>query len=398
MNCKHLHCKFFDIMLSYVQKQQSVCIADTLFTLENKKGMNEMKKRGYLAIALIGVSLVFSACKQSDNSKDNNDLIRFDDYSQYIEIETSDYVDIAEYKGLKVSKDSLQVSEAEIEDKIASVLYEEGYYVDSNESPITSGMKVKISMLGKVDGKDNAGFTSNGYEFVYGPEQHIMDGFVQQLEGAFQGDVLNFDIIIPETFGEQALIGKTASFTVTIDNVQSYFIPSLSDELVQEISDYETIDAYRESLIPVIIEEKLTNIKNNKKSGVWQIVSDASTVKSYPEGVLEAKEAKVRENLEVYAMVTGMELEDYVQKAYGVSFEEYLKLVVKQDLLLDAIGRAENITLSQEEYEENLKAYATSYGYNNVELMIDKIGEDTIKEALLWDKVMQFVSEQVIIE
>jgi trigger factor len=172
----------------------------------------------------------------------------------------------------------------------------------------------------------------------------------------------------------------------------------LSEELVQEISDYETIDEYKESLIPVIVDEKLTSIKNNKKAGVWQIVSDASTVNSYPEGVLEAKEAKVRENLEVYAMVAGMELEDYVQKSYGVTFDEYLKLVVKQDLLLDAIGRAENITLSQKEYEENLKTYATNYGYNDVDLMIKKIGEDTVKEALLWDKVMEFVSEQVVIE
>jgi trigger factor len=360
--------------------------------------MNEMKKRGYLAIALIGISLIFSGCKKTDKSLDNSDAIRFDDYSQYKEIQTSDYVTIGEYKGLKISKDSIKVSESEIEGKLSSVLYNEGYYVDSNESPVSSGKKVKISVLGKVDGSDNAGFTSDGYEFVYGLEQHIMDGFVQQLEGAFQGDVLNFDIVIPDTFGEIALIGKTASFTVTIDNVQSYFIPTLSDELVQEISEYETIDAYRESLIPVIIDEKLASIKANKKSGVWQIVSDASTVKSYPEGVLEAKEAKVRENLEVYAMVSGMELEDYVQSSYGVSFDEYLKLVVKQDLLLDAIGRTENITLSQDEYQASLKAYATNYGYNDVDLMIEKIGEDTIKEALLWDKVMQFVSEQVVVE
>jgi trigger factor len=366
--------------------------------LQNEKGMNEMKKRGYLAIALIGISLVFSGCKKSDNSNESSDVIRFDDYSQYKEIQTSDYVTIGEYKGLKISKDTIQVSDTEIDGKLSSVLYNEGYYVDANDSPVSSGKKVKISVLGKVDGKDNDGFTSDGYEFVYGLEQHIMDGFVQQLEGAYQGDVLNFDIVIPDTFSEIALVGKTASFTVTIDNVQSYFIPTLSEELVQEISDYETIDEYKESLIPVIVDEKLTSIKNNKKAGVWQIVSDASTVNSYPEGVLEAKEAKVRENLEVYAMVAGMELEDYVQKSYGVTFDEYLKLVVKQDLLLDAIGRAENITLSQKEYEENLKTYATNYGYNDVDLMIKKIGEDTVKEALLWDKVMEFVSEQVVID
>ena len=360
--------------------------------------MNGMKKRGFLAIALIGISLVFSGCKQSDNKADNKDLIRFDEYSHFKDIKTADYVNIGDYKGLKITKDTMQVSDADLDDKISSVLYDEGYYVDTNDSPVSSGKKIKISVLGKVDGKDNDGFTSNGYEFVYGLEQHIMDGFVQELEGAYQGEVLNFDIVIPDSFSELALVGKTASFTVTIDNVQSYYIPTLSDEFVQDISDFETVDAYKESLIPIIVEEKLNSIKNNKKSGVWQIVSDASTVTSYPEGVLEEKEEKVRGNLEVYAMVSNMELEDFVQKSYGVSFDEYLKLVVKQDLLLDAIGKAENITLTQKEYEEKLKTYATTYGYNDVNLMVEKIGEATIKEALLWDKVMEYVSEQVMIE
>lgn len=350
-----------------------------------------MNKRAYLAVGLLGIVLAFSGCKKGEK------VISFDEYSQFKEIDTSAYVTVADYKGLHITADTVPVSEIDLNTKIGPVLYEHGYYIDTKEEPITPGCKIKISVKGSVDGKINDGFTSDGYEFVYGYDEHIMDGFIDNLKGLYQGEKVKFDLVVPSSFGEIALTGKTVTFDVTIDNVQSFHIPELTDEFVKDVFDMETAEEYQASLIPTIREEKMEEIQKDKKTGVWKLVSDNSTVESYPDGVIEAKEAQLREKLEMYAQIKGMGLEDYVYNSFGVSYDEYVKLSVKQDLILDVIGRTENISITEKEYEETLSEYVDLYGYKDEQTMLDSIGEEKVKEAILWDEVMQYVANQVTV-
>lgn len=342
-------------------------------------------------MGLLGMTLVMSGCKKEEN------VISFNDVSQFKDIDTKAYVTIGEYKGLNVTADTIPVSDLEVNTRIASDLYKNGVYTDSDDQPITAGAKIRISVSGSIDGKDHPGFTSEGYEFVYGYEEQIMDGFTANLKGLYKGEQVQFDLVVPATFQESALVGKVVTFKVTIDNVQVYCIPELTDEYVQDISEVETVEEYKESLVPLLRDEKFTAIQKNKKAGVWQLVSDSSSINSYPEGVVEAKEEQLRERLEMYAQLQGMELEQYVYNNFGVSFEEYVKLSAKQDLLLDAIGRAEKIFLTEKEYDECLVSFASQYGYNDKKTMLEVLGEEKVKEAILWDKVMQYVADQVTI-
>lgn len=358
---------------------------------EVKGWYKDMKKRAYLAVGLLGIVLAFSGCKKEDK------VISFDEYSQFKDINTSEYVTVADYKGLNITADNVPVTEIDINSKIGPILHEHGFYIDTNEEPIIPGCKIKISVKGSIDGKVNDGFTSEGYEFVYGYDEHIMDGFIDNLKGLYQGDKVKFDLVVPSSFGEIALTGKTVTFDVTIDNVQSFYTPVLTDDFVKDVFDMETAEEYRASLIPAIREEKMEEIQKDKKTGIWKLVSDNSTVKSYPEGAIEAKEEQLRERIEMYAQIKGMSLEDYVYNSFGVGYDEYVKLSVKQDLVLDAIGRAENISITEKEYEETLSEYVELYGYKDEQTMLDSIGEEKVKEAILWDEVMQYVANQVTV-
>lgn len=349
-----------------------------------------MKKRGILAAALLGTAIVVSGCKKSET-------ITFDQYSQYKEIDTPSCVTIGDYKGMKVSEDSFTVSDSDIASKLAKVLYENGQYVDAPKKELASGDKVNISMTGYIDGKQNDGFTSDNYEFVYGEAEYVMDGFTANLAGSYAGEVASFDLVVPSTFKETQLIGQTVSFQVTINSVQEYVLPDLNDEFVKSISDSNTVDEYKEALIPVIKQDKLQSVRENTKSGVWQLVSDMSQVTEYPDAAVSTVNEKLSEVMEMYAKMYGLELEDYMTQYYGMTFDEYVKMAVKEEMLLDAIGRKEKITLTEEEYQKGLSEYAASYGYNDTNAMVEKVGEDKIKQALLWDKVKQYVSEQVTI-
>ncbi len=355
-----------------------------------EEGMEDMKKRGILAIAMLGVALVFAGCKK-------NEVINFNNYSRYKDVDTTKYVTPGNYKDIKVSEETFEVTDYDIEKKLQEIQTQNGIYVKSEEHPISGGEKVTIQMTGTVDGKANDGFNSDNFEFVYGNGEYIMDGFTENLAGMYSGETTKFSLTIPSTFSEKALIGKEVSFQVTIKSVEQFVVPEITEEFVQEISDANTVAEYKESLIPSIKKEKLEEVKNNKKAGAWKIVSDASEIVGYPEGSIEKKSKELEEKLNVMAMVYSMELEDYVKNFFGVTFEEYVQLALKQELLLDAIGRAENITLSQKEYEESLTEYTKKYGYNSNDEFIKTIGEETVKEALLWDKVQSFIAEQITI-
>ena len=347
-----------------------------------------MKRRGLLAVALLGTTLLFSGCK-----KDN--LIKFEDYSQYKDIQTMDYVTVGDYKGLEISVDTMQVSDIELDKKIASELYDHGYYVDAGKNPIAAGSRVTITMSGTIDGKVNDGFTKDDFEFVYGYDEYVMDGFTKNLAGNYQGDRINFEMEIPTTFQQKELIGKTVDFTVLVKKVEAYFVPGLNDEFVKEVSDCNTVEEYKEYLIPIIKEEKIAELKENKVSGVWKIVSDSSEVKEYPAGTIDEMEKELENQLNVYAMINGMDVETFVKNFYGVTYEEYVKLALKQRLLLDAIGREENITLTEKEYQEGLKEQAQLNGYNTVEALLEKVDEDKAKQAILWQKTMEYIAQQV---
>lgn len=350
-----------------------------------------MRKKQYLVVAVLGVMLVCSGCKKSDS-------ITLEQYSQYKEIDTLDYVELGEYKEIKVSQDTIEVSQLEVDQKIAKELYDHGSYVDTNNLSVTVGCQITISMSGYMDGKQNDGFTQDEFTFVYGYDEYVMDGFTAYLEGMYQGETAVFDLVVPGTFSEPALVGKTVNFQVTLNNVQSYDTPELNEEFVKKVAGVTSIEEYREYLIPVIQEEKMNAIKKDMRSGIWKIVSDRSSVVAYPEGAIESQESEIREKLEIYATIQGMELEDYVHNFFGVTFDEYVKLAVKQELLLDAIGRAEKIALTMEEYEEGVATYAARYGYNDVNTMVTVLGEEKVKEALLWDKVMDYLVQQAVIE
>ncbi|WP_029501777.1 trigger factor [Lachnoclostridium phytofermentans] len=349
-----------------------------------------MKKRGILAIAVLGVALVFSGCKK-------NEEINFETYSRYKDVDTKKYVTPGNYKDIKVSAETFDITDSDIEKKIQEIQTQNGTYVKNEDRPISDGDKVTIQMTGTIDGKANDGFNSDNFEFVYGDGEYIMDGFTANLAGMYAGETTKFSITIPSTFTEKAFIGKEATFQVTIKAVEQFLVPEITDEFVQKISDATTVEEYKESLIPTIKQEMLEDIKTDKKSGAWKIVSDSSEILDYPEGSIERKSKELEEKLNIQAMVNGLELEEYVKTYFGVTFEEYVKLALKQELLLDAIGRTENITLSQKEYEERLTVYAKNYGYNTNDEFVKAIGEGTVKEALLWDKVQDFIAEQVTI-
>ena len=113
-----------------------------------------MKKVRLLPIALLSFALLLSGCKKEET-------IKFDDYSQFKEISTQDYVEVGPYKDLTISTDTLVVTDTDIDTKVSQILYDLGFYVETPDKAIATGNQVTISLSGTIDGKINDGFTSD---------------------------------------------------------------------------------------------------------------------------------------------------------------------------------------------------------------------------------------------
>lgn len=336
-----------------------------------------MKKRGALVLLTLTAVLAFSGCKKEEKQN------------------PFDYVSLGQYKGVEISLETSEVTEEEVDARIATILKTNQEFVEVDRSSL-EGDQVNISVTGEIDGKINDGFTSEGYDILLGSDIYVMEGFVENLYDRRAGEQINFTLTIPASFQEQAFIGKEITFHVTVNSVKEAVIPELNDEFVAKVSEYSTVDEYKEYIKEGLIAEKEASSENYAKAEVLAVVMENANVIKFPEGAVEKQIEEIGEKYNVYATLQEMTVDEYIQENFGDTVQAYAEELVKQELVLEAIQKEEKLTLSDAEYKEKLPVFAELYSGMDAETFESNYGEETIKQAMLWDKSIEFLVENAI--
>lgn len=337
-----------------------------------------MRKSSLWAVAALSLTLVLTGCKKEET------------------VDLSQYVELGQYKGVEVTLISADVTEDDINSTIDEVLQANASYAEVDRAA-TAGDLINIDVTGTVDGKTNDGFTSTGFDLYSGYDNYIMTGFEQNLYGLKAGAETVFDVVVPEGFSTASLVGKTVTFTVKINSVSSLKAPELTEDTVKTISGYETIDEYKAALQEQLAATKAAAVETTKRSDAWKIATDNATVISYPEGSVEEKMTSVENQFSIYAQLNNQTVDEYLQAQIGATLQEYAENMVKQELVLAAIEKAENIKLTSAEYKEKLPEYAAKYNYTSEEDFETKFGKEKIEQSMLWEKIQQFVADQAVV-
>lgn len=306
---------------------------------------------------------------------------------------SNDKITIKQYKGLEIEKvEVAEVTDEDVELSIESDLQTLTTYTDVTDRAAQTGDQVVVDYTGKLDGVAFEGGTASDVTIVIGQAGYI-DGFTEGIAGHKVGETFDVPLTFPEDYGKEELNGKDVVFTFTLDKIQQVNVPELTEEIVPQLSETaKTIEEYKAQVKADLEASNKETAQSQIEGAIWEALVDNCVVKDYPADELEEMTTNITNQYSMYAAYSGVEVEEFVQQAFGITIDEMAKTIICQQYAIELIIEEEKLELTAEEYEEGLTELATQYGYEtDVAGFEEANGEDVIKEALLQEKVMDFL-------
>ena len=295
-------------------------------------------------------------------------------------------VTLGEYKGVTVDKIEISVSDEEIEEELKKTQEQNAREITVEDRPVQEGDTAVIDYEGFCDGVAFAGGKGENHPLVIGSHSFI-DGFEDQLIGKSIGEECDVNVTFPEQYHAEELAGKPAVFKCKVNAIKAKELPELDDEFASEVSEFDTLAEYKEDIKKNLTEKKEKEAKTKKEDqAVEKAVANATM--EIPEAMIQSTQEQMAEDFAYRLQSQGLKLEQYFQFT-GLNQKTFLEQMKPQAekrintrLVLEAIVKAENITVSDEEIEEELKKMSEQY-HMEVEKIKEYMGEENLKNMTL---------------
>ncbi len=331
----------------------------------------------------------------------------YPDGINYAELDITEYLTLGDYKGLTVTvTTSSEITDSDVKAFIDETLAAHSYSVDVTDRAAQLGDNVNIDFVGYFDGVAFDGGTAQGSELVLGSGTMI-PGFEEGIVGMAIGEKKTIDATFPENYFTKEYAGKTAQFDITLNSIKVDEIPEYNDAFVRDNFDYDTTLQFEDYARKTLAEEREQEILAEKQNGILVQAVDNATVIKYPEGIVEDYMFQQIDQARFYgAMYYGMEYSEFIPAALGISAQEYeadvrknAEAAVKQELVLFAIFKQENLTVDTAAKEEMLDMFYNEYGAEDIPSLCSVLGisedylNNTITFSVVLDQVMEFLTE-----
>lgn len=210
-----------------------------------------------------------------------------------------------------------------------------------------------------------------------------------------KGETKDLNLTFPEDYHEASFAGEDVVFKITCQKVRRK--AELTDEWAAKQGDYKSADAYRAAIKTQMEEAAQKAAEEELKNSAWLRVVDSSEVLEYPQEDIEKQKKEYRKITQRFADQAKMELEEFVKsqnmtmEQFEASTQQYAELIVKQDLVIQAILDAENISLNDEECLEIQEELIKNSGSKDLAEMIDRYGQEGVDEAIGLLRVEDFI-------
>ena len=342
--------------------------------------------------------------KEDIVSRPTIDIVQIESGKPFIftaEVAVRPEVTLGKYKGVQVTKIDTTVTDEEVEAALEKEQQKNSRTVTVTDRPVANGDTAVIDFEGFVDGIAFEGGKGENHPLEIGSHSFI-DTFEDQLVGKNAGDEVDVNVTFPEKYQAADLAGKPALFKVKIHEVKTKELPELNDEFAQDVSEFNTLEEYKEDLKKHLEVQKEDEAKRTKEDEAIQKIIDKSTME-IPEAMIKTQcENMVNEFAQRLAQ-SGLSMEQYMQFS-GLTLDKLEEQVrpeaetrIKSSLVLEQIAKDENIEVSEEEIDAEIEKMAKAYG-----MEADKLKEymgDAEKESMKRDisvtKAVDLVMENV---
>ncbi len=307
---------------------------------------------------------------------------------------SNDLITINKYKGLEVEKVTVaEVTDEDVEQSIQSTLQSLGTKEEITDRVSQEGDIVTVDFVGKMDGVAFDGGSANDQTITLGAGNYI-DGFEEGIIGHSKGEVFDINVTFPENYGSTDLAGKDAVFTITLDKIEVLNVPELTDELVTSklSTTAKTVEEYKQEEKEALILSNEQSAESQLTQNVWTALLEQCEVEEFPEDDLEAMIEEIETQYSTIATMAGTDVATFVEYYYGLELEEMAKNLLVQRYAIELISEKENLTLTVEDYENDLAEYAERWGYT-AEDMEEEVGHDELEKMFLQNRVGDWLVE-----
>ena len=283
-------------------------------------------------------------------------------------------VELGEYKGVEVTKADAEVKDADVEEELKKVQDQNSRTVSVEDRAVKDGDMTVIDFEGFIDGEAFEGGKGENYPLTIGSHSFI-DTFEEQMIGMNIGEEKELNVTFPEDYHAENLKGKPATFKVTVKEIKEKQLPELDDDFAQDVSDFDTLAEYKDDLKKKIAERKESEAKAKKESEAIEKVVEAAKM-DIPQAMIDTQVNRMLEDFAMRLQQQGLSVEQYFQYT-GMTADKIMEEMkpeavkrIKNSLVLEAVAKAENIEVSEEEFEAELQKMADMY-----KMEIEKIKE-----------------------
>lgn len=319
---------------------------------------------------------------------------REDGFTVKATLTTYPEVKLGQYKGLKVEKTVIPVSDELIEAELMNMQDRNARLVSVSDRAAQLDDTANIDFEGFADGVAFEGGKGEGFDLLLGSGQFI-PGFEEQIVGHVVGDEFDVEVTFPTEYHVEDLAGKPAVFKTKLNEIKVKELPTIDDEFAKDVSEFDTMEELKANIKEVKGEEadRAAELDMENKL-VSQVVEGMEA--NIPEAMYETRVDDMVNDFANRLSQQGLSIELYLQytqmdmESFRKTFREQAEEQVKIRLALEAIVKAEGITASDEEYEEELMKAATAYNFPLPELR-KMIPVEEVKHDLSVQKAIDFI-------
>jgi len=307
------------------------------------------------------------------------------------EVAVKPEVTLGEYKGIAVEVPSAEVTEEDITAELDKVREQNARIITVTDRAVQDKDDTVINFEGFVDGVPFEGGKAEDYSLTIGSHSFI-DTFEEQLIGKNIGEEVEVNVTFPEEYHAKELAGKPALFKVTVKEIKAKELPAADDDFAQDVSEFDTLAEYKSDIEAKLKEKKEKDTKRATEDAAIDKVVENATME-IPEAMIETQVRQMAEDFSQRVQSQGLTIEQYFQFT-GTNAEQLLEQMQPQALktiqvrlVLEAVVKAEGITIADEDYEKEVATMAENY-----KMEADKLKAligDKEKEQIIMDMAVQ---------
>lgn len=309
---------------------------------------------------------------------------------------------LGQYKGVEVPKPDRTVTDEDVEKALKEEQEKNARQITVEDGGAENGDSVVMDYEGKIDGEPFEGGSAKNHTLVLGSGSFI-PGFEDGLLGVKGGETRDVEVTFPEDYHAEELKGKKAVFTCKVEKVTRKELPELDDEFAQEVSEFDTLDAYKADVRKNLETKKEEAARQEIKDNAVSKAAQNSTIE-IPAPMIDIQADRMIDNFARRLQAQGMSMQQYMQ--FTGSDENMMReqvkpqaeIQIRNQLTLEKIAETENIQVSDEEVDQEIEKMAKAYNMepDKMKEIIGDEEKENIRKDLADQKAMDLVADAAV--